>query len=152
MPLRSRYRLSKTMSFLDSLESNLKNLEAREESASRSTRGRRRRESDRASAMAAAENAARLKSSPYTAELLRQVTRMGHAIRTKVRIMWIGATLRLEARERRLELRPSAEGISAVLIENGVEIRSQRLNLGGKPEDLAKELLKGMSPPSPGGG
>ena len=130
------------MSFLDNLENNLKSLESHEEGKDDRVRQQRARENERAHAQTAAPHAEALKKGPYTAELLRQATRIGHALRTKVHIAWIGSTLRLEARERRLELRPNATGIVAVYLENNQEQRSEPLDLNGNPEDLLRPWLE----------
>ena len=129
------------MSFLDNLENNLKSLESHGEGKDEQAREQRARQNQRSLARAAAPHAEALKKGPYTAELLRQATRVGHALRTKVHIAWIGSTLRLEARERRLELRPTADGILAVYLENNQERRSEPLDLNGKPEDLLRPWL-----------
>jgi len=137
------------MSFLDNLESNLKNLESREERGSRNSHNARSRESGRAEAQASANYAAELRSSPYTAELIRHATRLGFATRTKVHLAWLGATLRLEARGHKLELRPTPEGILAAFIENNAEVRTARLDLGGNPESLARDWLASLPPVPP---
>jgi hypothetical protein len=129
------------MSFLDNLEDNLKSLESHEDGKDSAERLHRARQIERAQAQAAAPFADELKKGPYTAELLRQATRIGHAMRTKVHIAWLGSTLRLEARERRLELRPTPFGIVAVYLENNRELRSEPLDLEGKPEDLLRPWL-----------
>lgn len=131
------------MSFLDNLENNLKSLESQEQGKEDRERQQRARESERAQAQAAAPHADALKNGPYTAELLRQASRIGHALRTKVQIAWIGSTLRMEARERRLELRPTSGGIVAVYLENNQELRSEPLDLKGNPEDLLRAWLEG---------
>ena len=129
------------MSFLDSLESNLKNLEARSESASDTARDRRRREKDRARMLAESGNAERLRASPFAGELLGHLTRMGYRTRTKVRMIWIGTTVRYEARDRRLELRPTPEGLVAVFIDSMQERQRKPLSLDSDPEELAREWL-----------
>jgi len=53
----------------------------------------------------------------------------------------LGSTLRLEARARRLELRPTANGIVAVYLENGQETRTEPLDLSGDPEHLIRQWL-----------
>src|ERR1035441_7101078 len=106
------------MSFLDNLENNLKSLESQEEGKGDAERQQRDRENRRASAQAAAPYAEELKKGPYTAELLKQATRIGFGMRLKVHIAWIGTTLRLEAREKRLELRPTESGVVAAYLEN----------------------------------
>ncbi len=129
------------MSFLDSLESNLKNLEEGSGSTPDTAHGRRRRETDRARMLAESGNAERLRASPFAGELLGHLTRIGHRTRTKVRMVWIGTTLRYEARDRRLELRPTPEGLIAVFIDNAEEWQRKPLSLDGNPEELAREWL-----------
>ena len=94
------------MSFLDNLESNLKSMESREE---RGEEDHRKRESDRAQALAAAPWADKLKNSAYTKDLMTAATRAGYKSRCKVYMAWIGSTLKLEAREQKLELVPTAQ-------------------------------------------
>jgi hypothetical protein len=127
------------MSFLDSLESNLKSLESSEEGKEDKGRQQRARENERARVHAVAPFAEVLKKSPYTAELLKQAARIGHSLRLKVHIAWLGTTLRLEVRERRLELRPTPDGVIAVHLEGNREIRSHRLDLEGNAEQLVRD-------------
>jgi len=129
------------MSFLDDLESNLKSLESSEEGKEDRGRQQRAREQERASARALAPFAEILKTGPYTAELLKQAALIGHSLRVKVHVAWLGATLRLEARERRLELRPTPDGVVAVYLEGNREIRSQALNLEGNAGQLVRDWL-----------
>lgn len=129
------------MSFLDNLENNLKSLESREEGGEASERQQRARESERAQAQAIAPFAEQLKNSAFTVEMLKHAARVGHSLRTKVRVAWIGNTLRLEARDRRLELRPTTAGIVAVSSENGNEAAGKPLDLSGNPEQLIREWL-----------
>jgi len=135
------------MSFLDNLENNLKSLESREEGADDAARRQESRARERAAAVASAAFAEELKKGPYTAELLEQASRIGHALRTKIHIAWLGPNLRLEARERRLELRPTASGIVAVFLENGNQLRTRAVDPRGDPEALLREFLDGMTPP-----
>jgi hypothetical protein len=130
------------MSFLDNLENNLKSLESQDEAAANKTRERQQRETDRARSLAVAPWAEKLKQSTFAAELLKKATLAGHKLRTKVYISWIGSTLRLEAKERKLELRPTSEGVVAVVLENNSELMTQPVELGGDPEGLVKELLR----------
>src|SRR5450631_1986014 len=129
------------MSFLDDLENNLKSLESSEQGKDDAERAHRARESERAEAQAVAPFAEQLKKSPYTAELLTQAARVGFSLRTKVHIAWLGSTLRLEAREKRLELRPIPQGIVAGYIENGIETRTEACDLTGSPEELVQQWL-----------
>ena len=96
------------MSFLDNLENNLKSLESREEAGGSAEQQRIARERERAQSLAAAPYAEKLKKGPFTAELLKQAARIGFEKRTKIQVAWLGSTLRLEARDRRVELRPTA--------------------------------------------
>jgi hypothetical protein len=129
------------MSFLDNLENNLKSLESQEEGKESAERSRRARESEKASAQAAAPWAEELKKGPYTAELLKQAARIGFSLRLKVHAAWLGTTLRLEARDRRLELRPTASGVVAAYLENGVETRNEPLDLQSDAAELVRRWL-----------
>jgi hypothetical protein len=129
------------MSFLDNLENNLKSLESAEEGREAAERQARVRERDRAATEAAAPWAEKLKQSPFTNELLAQAARVGFSLRVKVHVAWLGSTLRLEARERRLELRPTASGIVAAYIEGAAETRTETLDLAGSPEALVRAWL-----------
>jgi hypothetical protein len=129
------------MSFLDNLENNLKSLESQEEGSEAAERQRSNRERDRAEAQAAAPYAEELKKSPFTAELLKQAARVGFEKRTKVHVAWLGSTLRLEARERRLELRPTASGLVAAYIEGGQETRTEAADLNGNAEEFIRGWL-----------
>jgi hypothetical protein len=129
------------MSFLDNLENNLKSLESQEESGEAAERQRRERERTRAGAQAIAPYAEQLKKSVYTEELLKQAARIGFAMRTKVHVAWLGSTLRLEARERRLELRPTPTGVVAVEIEQNRETSVEPVDLQGSPEELLRRWL-----------
>lgn len=129
------------MSFLDNLENNLKSLESREEGQEAADRQRRARDAERAGAHAIAPWAEELKKSPFTAGILTQAARVGHSLRVKVHVAWLGTTLRLEARGRRLELRPTAGGILAAYLENGREMRTAPIDLAGDPEQLVRQWL-----------
>jgi hypothetical protein len=130
------------MSFLDNLENNLKSLESSEQGKDDAERQRRLRDSERERAKAAAPFAEELRNSPFTAELLTHAARIGHGMRIKVHVAWLGSTLRLEARERRLELRPTPEGIVAVYLDDhNQETGSGPVDLADNPETLVRELL-----------
>lgn len=126
------------MSFLDSLEDNLKSLESREE---RGPVDNRRRDADRAAALAAAPWAEKLKGSDFTRDLLTQANRAGHSLRAKVYLAWIGTTLRLDVRERRLELRPTPDGVIAVFLEGNSEISRRPADLDGDAGQLIRSWL-----------
>jgi hypothetical protein len=130
------------MSFLDNLENNLKSLESQEEGKEAAERAARTRASEKANAKAAAPWAEELKKGPFTAELLKQAARIGFSLRQKVHIAWLGTTLRLEVRDRRLELRPTARGVVAAYLENGAETRTEPLDLKSDAGDLVRRWLK----------
>lgn len=129
------------MSYEDNLENSLKSLESSEEGRASLESEQRLRLRDRATAQAAAPATEELKKGPFTTALLRDAARVGHSLRIKIHIVWLGSTLRLEAREKRLELRPTAEGIVAARIENGRETRVEPLDLQGDPEQLIRGWL-----------
>lgn len=127
------------MSFLDNLESTLKNLEGANEKDF--VADRQRRQNDRAQALAAAPYADELKHGPFTNEFLTHAVRIGHGSRTRITPLWVGNVLRVDAKEKRLELRPTPEGIRAVFIEDGEERNSEMLDLKSDPEQLASRWL-----------
>lgn len=129
------------MSFLDNLENSLKNLESREE---RDPGEQQRKADERAKARAAAPWADKLKTSEYTQRLFEQAAIAGHRIRTKIYMAWIDSTLRLDARERRLELKPTSDGITASMIEPNGETQTVPIDLKGNPEDLLAQWLAPM--------
>jgi hypothetical protein len=55
--------------------------------------------------------------------------------------MWIGTTLRLEARGHRLELRPGAKGVTAVFLRGAEEVRQEPIDLSGNPQKLVGEWM-----------
>jgi hypothetical protein len=108
------------MSFLDNLENNLKALEnLGERDPEKIKREQERREADRTAAKLRAPHAEQLKDSPFTLELLTQCRAIGHRQRVLVQFTWLGETLRLDAKAKRMELTPTADGIIAVLSLNG---------------------------------
>jgi hypothetical protein len=111
------------VSFLDNLENNLKALESREEKdPEKVKRDQKQREADRTAALLRAPYAEALKNSAFTSELLTQCRAIGHGQRVLVRFTWIGESLRLDAKAKRLELIPTAEGIAAVFSLDGTEM------------------------------
>lgn len=128
------------MSFLDNLENTLNQMErGNDKEAERADRARR--EAEIAEAKAIAPWAERLKASSFVNVLLTECMKLGHAKRIRVGPSWIGANLRLEAREKRLELQPTAEGVVAVYFENGSETARTAIDLGGDAGALAKTWL-----------
>jgi hypothetical protein len=126
------------MGFLDNLENNLKSLERQDEI---DTSIHERRQAERADALAAAPWAEKLKTSPFTNDLMNKAAEAGHRIRTKIYMTWLGNTLRFEARGRKMELRPTAESIRAVFLDGSNEIKSVPVDLGGDPAALLHEWL-----------
>jgi len=129
------------MSFLDNLENNLKALESREEGGLDQNR---RREAERERSLAVAPWAERLKREPYAQALMQQATIAGRQRRTKVNLAWIDTTLRLEARGHRLELRPRPDGIVAVFLQGGEEVRREKIDLSGDPHGLTSKWMAAL--------
>lgn len=126
------------MSYLDNLESSLKNLESQEE---RDPREHQRRQEERQRAVAVGPWAEQLKTGAFTQKLFEEAAKAGHKIRTKIYMAWFEDTLRLEARERRFELRPTAEGIVAAFIETDGATKTQAVNLKSDPAVLLQQWL-----------
>lgn len=130
------------MSFLDNLENNLKAMESRDEKDPTRVREQQEaREAEKQAALRAAPFAEALKKSPFVDGLLTACRVAGHRQRLMVRPTWIGTTLRLEAGERRLELRPTAEGVRAVTLAGAVESGAELVDLSGDPIALAERWL-----------
>ena len=134
------------MSFLDNLENNLKALEKQEErDPEKVRRDQQRREADKTAALLRAPHAEALRTSPFTSELLTQCRAIGHGLRVLVQFTWLGESLRLDAKEKRMDLTPTTEGIAAVLSLSGQEIGREIID--PKVEDaaaLARRWLTGQ--------
>lgn len=128
------------MSFLDNLENSLKSLE-NEADREGNTRDQERRKSERDARVAAAPWAEQLKTSAFTEQLLRAAVREGYQRRVKVYTTWIGDSLRFEARERRLELHPEADGVRALYLKNKSATGSHALDLQSDPDSLMRNWL-----------
>jgi hypothetical protein len=126
------------MGFLDNLESSLKSLEDSDE---RDPREHERRQEERTRAVAVGPWAERLKTGPYTQKLFDQAALAGHRLRTKIYMAWFDDVLRLEAKQRRLELRPTAEGIVAAFIEIDGTTKTQAVDLASDPGALLSKWL-----------
>jgi len=126
------------MSFLDNLENSLKNLEAREE---RDPNAASRRSEERARTMAIAPWAAQLKDSEFTKVLLEKAAQTGHRLRTKIYVAWLDTTLRLEAKGRKLDLEPTAEGIRANFVEPNGKGSHKSVDLNADPGELLRDWL-----------
>lgn len=122
------------MSFLDNLENNLKALESTE---SDGLEDQKRREANKRDAIAAAPWADKLKSSPWVAKFMRDLTRAGFSRRTKINFAWIDRILRAEALDERLEIVPTPKGIEAVWADRRLPV-----DLAGEPDKLIQEWLR----------
>lgn len=131
------------MSFLDNLESNLKALESRDE-RDPETRAREAasREAKRSLALQIAPHAENLRTGPFTDGLLTVCREIGHRRRMLVRPTWVDSTLRLEAGAKKLELRPTPEGVLAVFFVDGKEQESSPVDLSSDPAKLAQRWLE----------
>jgi hypothetical protein len=124
------------MSFLDNLENNLKALEKQDErDPEKLQREQDRREAERTAALLRAPHVEALKKSPFTLELLSQCRAIGHGQRVLVQFTWLGEILRLDAKAKRMELQPTAEGIIAVFSVAGEE--RERANIDPQIDDPA---------------
>jgi hypothetical protein len=131
------------MSFLDNLENNLKALESRDMGGIADNGSR---EEERTRAKAAAPWAERLKRDPWTAQLMQQMTRAGFQRRTKVNLVWLGTTLRMEARGHKLELRPGAAGVVAVYMRGLEELKREPVDFKEEPQKLVARWMKKKRP------
>jgi hypothetical protein len=136
-----RWQFLSFMSFLDNLESTLKNMERASDKDWRRDSSHAQRERSN-QARASAPFAEELKKGPFVNEFLTHAVRIGHQSRTKINMNWFGNVLRVEARERRLEFRPTPDGVQVVFHEDGVEQASELIDLkAGSPEKLAERWL-----------
>jgi hypothetical protein len=134
----SSVQLIITMGFLDNLENSLKSLESQQESDGTA---QQRGESERAQALATAPWLEKLKSSDYTKQLFDKAALAGHKIRTKIYMAWLDSTLRLDAKQKRLELKPTPDGITAEFTEPGKDPKTKAIDLNSDPQALIDEWL-----------
>jgi hypothetical protein len=131
------------MSFLDNLENNLKALESREQKDPEAlAREAAAREANRSLALAIAPYSEALRNGPFKDGLLTACRELGHRRRILVRPVWVESTLRLEAGTKRLELRPTPNGVLAVTFINGKEHESTPIDLSSDPVKLAEKWLE----------
>lgn len=124
------------MSFLDNLENNLKALESQEEKdPEKVKRDQERRDAERNAALLRAPHLDALKNSAFTSNLLTECRTIGHGQRVLVQFVWIGETLRLTAKNKRMELSPSTDGIVAVMTLDGME--TARTTVDPQKDDAA---------------
>ncbi|HEU0120551.1 MAG TPA: hypothetical protein VFQ91_08505 [Bryobacteraceae bacterium] len=128
------------MGFLDNLENTLKNAERGSEREDERAATVSRAE-EMAALRASAPHAETLKKSQWTQDLLTQCVTLGHGQRTRVGMAWVGTTLRLDAKEKRMDLRPTSEGVEAVYSVDGVEIEREPIDMAGDPAVLARKWL-----------
>lgn len=126
------------MGFLDNLENSLNALERQDE---RDSGQRKKQEDERKRTLAVRPWAEQLKNSEYTQKLFEQAAIFGHRIRTKIYVAWFENNLLLEARGRRLELRPTAAGIVAAFMEPDGRTQTEPLDLAGQPDALLRKWL-----------
>ena len=131
------------MSFLDNLENNLKALESREQKDPEAlAREAAAREANRSLALAVAPYSEALRNGPFKDGLLTACRELGHRRRMLVRPVWVESTLRLEAGAKRLELRPTPNGVLAVTFIDGKEHESTPIDLSSDPVKLAEKWLE----------
>lgn len=131
------------MSFLDNLENNLKALESREQKDPEAlAREAAAREANRSLALAIAPYSEALRNGPFKDGLLTACRELGHRRRMLVRPVWVESTLRLEAGAKRLELRPTPNGVLAVTFIDGKEHESTPIDLSSDPVKLAEKWLE----------
>jgi hypothetical protein len=130
------------MSFLDNLESNLKALESRSErDPEAAAREAASREAARLLAQQTAPHAGALRNGPFKDGLLTACRDIGHRRRILVRPTWVDSTLRLEAGAKKLELRPTPSGVTAVFFVDGREQENAPIELTSDPRKLAEKWL-----------
>jgi hypothetical protein len=136
------------MSFLDNLENNPKALESQEEKdPEKVKRDHERRDAERNAALLRAPYVEALKNSAFTSQLLTECRTIGHGQRVLVQFVWIGETLRLNAKAKRMELIPSPEGITAILSVDGEETARTTIDpQKDDPASLARRWLTGPRP------
>jgi hypothetical protein len=117
------------MSFLDNLENTLKALERQEErDPEKLKREQEQKEAERNAAIQRSPHVEALRESAFTSELLGQCRLVGRELRVLVQFTWIGENLRLDAKDKRMELVPTAKGIVAVFYEDGTETKQAKVN------------------------
>ncbi len=126
------------MDFLDNLENSLKNLESQEE---RDPGVVQRRHDERNRALQVAPWAEKLKNSDYTRKLFDEAALAGHRLRAKVYMAWLDDVLRLEAKGRWCELRPTPDGIEAEFIRFDGTSGKIKIDLTSAPEELLHQWL-----------
>jgi hypothetical protein len=126
------------MDFLDNLENSLKNFEQQQErdsdAVARQMEARRR-------AGEIAPWADALKKSAYVQSLFEKAAVAGHRLRSKIYIAWLENTLRLEAKGRWCEIRPTSTGIQYEFVSPEGGTVTEALDLSSDPDLLLARWL-----------
>jgi hypothetical protein len=126
------------MDFLDNLENSLKNLEQQDERQSNSAA---RQMEARRLAREIGPWADALKKSAYVQSLFEKAAVAGHRLRSKIYIAWLDNNLRLEAKGRWCEIRPTANGIQYEFVSVDGGTVTQPLDLSSDPDSLLRSWL-----------
>ncbi|MFN7919254.1 MAG: hypothetical protein U0Q16_04105 [Bryobacteraceae bacterium] len=130
------------MSFLDNLENSVKAMESRTEVDPEEVRRERAsRKKAIEDARAAEPFAEALKTGAFGQGLLKHARAVGHSMRMLVRFTWLDSTLRLEAKERRVDLTPTPKGIEAVFHEDDAETAREMVDVKADPEKFVRRWL-----------
>ncbi|MBC7924746.1 MAG: hypothetical protein H7039_03740 [Bryobacteraceae bacterium] len=132
------------MGFLDNLESSLKSLEGNQE-RDNGVEENQRRQDERSRALAVAPSAEALRKSDFTNSLLLHAVQIAHGLRVKVNMVWVANTLRLDARNLRLELSPTANGVEVAFWEAGQVRNTEPVDLNGDAKALAVRWLEPLT-------
>jgi len=131
------------VSFLDNLENNLKALESLDQRDPETlAREAKAREAARLLAVQIAPHAEALRNGPFKDGLLTACRNIGHRRRILVRPVWVGSTLRLEAGNKKLELRPMPGGVFAVFFDGDTERENTPIDLSSDPVKVAEKWLE----------
>ena len=82
-----------------------------------------------------------LPNGKWTQDLLTHCVTIGHGKRVRVGMPWIGTTFRLDAREKRLDLQPNAQGILGIFSVDGAITALAPIGLNSDPAGLVKQWL-----------
>jgi hypothetical protein len=134
------------MDFLDNLENSLKNLEQQGE---RDSDAAARQNEARRLAGQIAPWADTLKKSAYVQNLFEKAAVAGHRLRSKIYIAWLEGNLRLEAKGRWCEIRPTPAGIQYEFVESEGGTVTHPLDLSSDPDTLLSAWLGPGAVPGP---
>lgn len=130
------------MSFLDNLENSVKAMESRTEVDLEEVRRERSSRQLAIEARRAAEPYAEaLKTGAFGQGLMKHARAVGHSMRMLVRFTWLDSTLRLEAKERQVDLNPTPKGLEAVYYEDGAETGRGMVDVKSDPEAFVRNWL-----------